>query len=152
MPRFVLLVCLALITTISHADDAKQARLQERMTALSAAFNASDVPTLDTLLAEHYSHTNNGAAPLNRADWLASIAKRRADMDSGTQKITSVETSEIEVQTRNDTAVGTGLYIMKGERNGNAFGLKIRFTQVWEWDGNDWYRVAFHDTYESLDP
>lgn len=152
MSRFILLVCLALITTISHADDAKQARLKERMAALSAAFNASDVPTLDTLLAEHYSHTNNGAAPLNRAAWLASIAKRRADMDSGSQNITSVETSEIEVQTHNDTAVGTGLYIMKGERNGNAFGLKIRFTQVWEWDSNDWYRVAFHDTYESIDP
>ncbi len=152
MRHFVLLVCLTLVANIGVADDAKQARLKERMAAFSAAFNASDVPTLDSLLAENYSHTNNSAAPLNRAEWLASIERRRADTESGASKITSVETSEIEVQTQNNTAVGTGLYIMKGERNGNPYGLKIRFTQVWEWNGNDWYRVAFHDTYESVDP
>ena len=146
-------VMLALITAgtqVDASDGAKKNRLQERMSALSQAFNTADVPTLKTLLAEHYSHTNNGAPPLNKSAWLASIEKRRADMDAGILEITDVETSEIEVHTRNNTAVGTGLYVMRGKRNDQDFGLKIRYTQVWEWDGEDWYRVAFHDTYEPL--
>ena len=152
MERYFLpMVCLMLVCSTALGDEAKEARLTQRMAAMSAAFNASDVATLDTLLADHYSHTNNSAAPLDRESWLASIAKRRDDMDSGAQKITSVETSDIKVRSHNNTAVGTGVYIMKGERGGQPFGLKIRYTQVWEWDGTDWYRVAFHDTYESLD-
>lgn len=143
-------VCLSLFAGTVQADGHKEARLKERLTALSAAFNAADVETLRTLLAEHYSHTNNSAPPLNREAWLKSIEKRRADMDSGLLEITDVQTSEVEVHTNNDTAVATGLYVMQGKRAGNPFGLKIRYTQVWEWDGADWYRVAFHDTYEPL--
>jgi ketosteroid isomerase-like protein len=132
------------------ADVDKEARLGERLAAISAAFNAADVPALRGMLGEHYSHTNNNAAPLNRADWLASITRRRADMDSGVLKITEATTSDIVVGTHGDTAVITGVYVMRGTRNGNAFATRINFTQVLEWDGQDWFRVAFHDTWTQL--
>ena len=153
--RFGVLLLLATGTLagpqVSAQPYDKQQRLEERLTALSAAFNAADVPTLKTLLSEHYSHTNNGATPLDREAWLKSIEKRRADMDSGVLAITDVQISDVEVKTQNDTAVATGLYLMKGRRAGKDFGLKIRYTQVWEWDGHDWFRVAFHDTYGPIE-
>ena len=131
-------------------DDPRRDRLGERLAEISAAFNAADVPALETMLAEHYSHTNNNAAPLNRSDWLASISRRRADIESGVLEITEATTSDIVVNVSGDTAVMTGVYVMRGTRAGNAFGTRINFTQVLEWDGSDWFRVAFHDTYTPL--
>ena len=59
--------------------------------------------------------------------------------------------SDVKVRVSGDTAVVTGLVTMKGQRNGEPFGMNIRYTQVWAWDGEDWYRVAFHDTYTPLE-
>ncbi len=145
-------VALVVLGVSAHAvaDGHKEARLPERVAAISAAFNASDVEALEGMLAEHYSHTNNDAAPLDKSAWLASIERRRADAESGTLNITDVSTSDIVVRTSGDTAVITGIYVMRGERAGEAFARRINFTQVLEWDGEDWYRVAFHDTYSQM--
>ena len=153
--RFCILIIVATLpltspTTMASGTD-KEQRLGERAAAFTEAFNASDVETLETLLAEHYSHTNDSDPPLDREAWLTSIAKRRADVETGAVKITDIQRSDIELRSSGDTAVGTGLYRMRGERNGEPYGIKIRYTQVWEWDGEDWYRVAFHDTHEPLE-
>ncbi len=133
----------------SHADP-RRARLDERLAAFTAAFQAGDAKTLDTLLAEHYSHTNNSSPPLERAAWLETM-KRRAEARASGASSSTFSNADVKVRVAGDTAVVTGLSTMRGERDGKPFGLNIRYTHVWEWDGEDWYRVAFHDTYTPLE-
>jgi ketosteroid isomerase-like protein len=156
LPALTLLFCLSApaVQAGGHgaapAADAKQARLQERVELFSRAFGAGDVPLLDSMLAPNYTHTNDKAPPLDRAAWLASMERRRADIESGTLVTTEFSTTEAGLNVAGDTAVATGLSVMRGQRGDFGFALRIRFTSVWHWDGQDWYRVAFHDTYEPL--
>ena len=76
--------------------------------------------------------------------------RRRADIESGTLVTTEFSTTDSGLRVAGDTAVATGLSVMRGKRGDFEFALRIRFTSVWHWDGKDWYRVAFHDTYEPL--
>ncbi len=133
----------------SH-ENGKRARLDDRLAAFSAAFQARDAQALDGLLAEHYSHTNNSSQALERADWLETMRRGAAARASGAASST-MDYSDVKVRVSRDTAVVTGLVTMKGQRNGEPFGMNIRYTQVWAWDGEDWYRVAFHDTYTPLE-
>jgi hypothetical protein len=48
-------------------------------------------------------------------------------------------------------AIATGLVMMRGRREERAFAMRIRHTGVWAHNGEDWFRVAFHDTCEQLD-
>jgi ketosteroid isomerase-like protein len=133
-------------------DDAKLKRLDERAQAFSAAFMAGDADSLAGLLAPHYHHTNNSARALDREGWLATMEARMANIEAGRLVTTEYRTEESERVVHGDTAVVTGLAFMSGVRDQNPFAMRIRYTNVWAWDGDDWYRVAFHDTYEFLDP
>jgi ketosteroid isomerase-like protein len=130
--------------------DARTERLHERMAMFREAFAKADVAVLEGMLAPNYTHTNDRSAPLPRARWLEGMAQRRATTDSGESKITQFTTDNVTLNVSGDTAVGTGVAVMRGTRNGSAYALRINFTQVWAWNGKDWYRVAFHDTYEPL--
>lgn len=134
----------------SAEDTARQARLQERMTKFREAFAKADVAVLEGMLAPNYVHTNDRSAPLPRARWLEGMAKSQAARAAGQSTTTEFKTDNVTLSVWGDTAVGTGVTTMRGVRNGSPFGLRINFTQVWAWDGKDWYRVAFHDTYETL--
>lgn len=114
------------------------------------AFVKADVAVLEGMLAPNYTHTNDRSVPLPRARWLEGMAKRSAASDAGQPAITEFKTDNVTVSIWGDTAVGTGITTMRGVRNGSPYGMRINFTQVWAWDGKDWYRVAFHDTYDTL--
>ena len=156
LPALALLFCLTAPAVhagghgAAPAADAKQSRLEERVEQFSRAFATGDVELLDSLLAPNYTHTNDKAAPLDRSAWLATMERRRADTESGVLVTSEFSTSESGLNVSGDTAVATGLSVMRGKRGDFEFALRIRFTSVWHWDGKDWYRVAFHDTYEPL--
>jgi ketosteroid isomerase-like protein len=134
----------------SDGSKARTDRLHERMALFRAAFAQADVAALEGMLAPNYTHTNDRSAPLPRARWIEGMAKRRAATAAGESTITQFTTDNVTLCVSGDTAVGTGVTIMRGTRNGSPYGLRINFTQVWAWNGEDWYRVAFHDTYEPL--
>jgi len=131
-------------------DDPRRARLDERLAAFTAAFQAGDADALEKMLAPHYTHTNDSSPPTEREDWLANIRRGRAAQGSTSARPT-FSNSDVKVRVSGDTAVVTGLSTMRSTRDGKPFGLKIRFTNVWAWNGKDWFRVAFQDTYSPLE-
>jgi ketosteroid isomerase-like protein len=130
------------------ADDPRLARLEERRTHFKAAFLAADVPVLESIVAPHYTHTNDKSEPLDREGWLDTM-RRRQDSDS---RITRFDSEYFPLKVHGDTAVVTGITRLRGIRDGSEYGILINFTHVWEWDGGEWYRIAFHDTYQPLEP
>lgn len=146
---------LCLITVLpwygaEAGDDPRMARLEERRERFKAAFVKADVAVLETIVAPHYTHTNDRSEPLDREGWLASMRRRQEAMKQGNSDITQFDSEYFPLKIHGDTAVVTGLTTLRGIRDGSEYGMLINFTHVWEWDGTDWYRIAFHDTYQPL--
>ncbi|MGH8222425.1 MAG: hypothetical protein ACREQZ_05575, partial [Woeseiaceae bacterium] len=89
--------------------------------------------------------------PLDREGWLASMRRRQDAVNKSDSDITQFDSEYYPLKVHGDTAVVTGVTILRGIRDGWEYGTRINFTHVWEWDGTDWYRIAFHDTYQPLE-
>lgn len=149
-----LLLCL--VTALPwHAaladDDARMARLEERRETFKKAFFNADVAVLETIVAPHYTHTNDRSEPLDREGWLATMRARQEAKSKGEADITQFDSEYFPLRVHGDTAVVTGVTTLRGVRDGADYGMLINFTHVWEWDGSEWYRIAFHDTYQPLE-
>ncbi|MEX2496938.1 MAG: nuclear transport factor 2 family protein [Woeseia sp.] len=153
----VILLCVPWIPApvVGHAgpavDDPRFERLEIRRTRFKEAFVAADVAVLESIVAPHYTHTNDKSEPLDRAGWLDSMRRRQDAIADGDSRITQFDSEYFPLKIHGDTAVITGITTMRGIRDGSEYGMLINFTHVWEWDGNDWYRIAFHDTYQPLE-
>lgn len=153
----ILLLSLSLVATASGAgmdvsgkDDPRLPRLQERMAKFRAAFVNADVAVLESIVAPHYTHTNDRDQPLTREQWLDSMERRQRQMAAGENRLLQFDSEPNPVRIHGDTAIATGITIMRSIRGESEVAIRINWTHVWEWDGNDWYRIAFHDTYEDL--
>lgn len=153
--RYLAALLLYLVTVLpwyaaQAGDDPRMARLEERRERFKAAFIEADVAVLETIIAPHYTHTNDGSEPLDREGWLASMRRRQQAMQDSESEITQFDSEYYPLKVHGDTAVVTGVTILRGIRDGSEYGMHISFTHVWEWDGSDWYRIAFHDTYRPI--
>ena len=66
------------------------------------------------------------------------------DFTSGTLKLQSITTDEVQVRVYENTAVETGLSTMDGQDNGKAVPRNTRFTRVWVKQQDYWRLVANH--------
>jgi ketosteroid isomerase-like protein len=67
-----------------------------------------------------------------------------SDFTSGTLKLQSVTTDEVQVRVYENAAVETGLSTMVGQDNGKAVPRDTRFTRVWVKQQGRWRLVANH--------
>jgi ketosteroid isomerase-like protein len=145
---------LIFVTTFSNSayaeDDERLSRLEQRRETFKEAFINADVAVLESIVAPHYTHTNDRSAPLDRDGWLATMRARQEKMSEGENEITQFDSEYFPLRVHGDTAIVTGTTTLRGVRDEEEYGMHINFTHVWEWDGTEWYRVAFHDTYQPL--
>ena len=153
----LLLLCLpwmlasgASQTADATDEDWRMARFEERRVQFKEAFVAADVEVLESIVAPHYTHTNDKSEPLDREGWLDSMRRRQDAMGDGDARIIQFDSEYFPFRMHGDTAIVTGVTTMRGIRDGSEYGMRINFTHVWEWDGEDWYRIAFHDTYQPI--
>src|SRR4051812_20376636 len=67
-----------------------------------------------------------------------------ADFTSGSLKFQSIITDDVQVRVYGNTAVETGLSMMKGEDKGKTVPEDTRFTRVWVKQQGRWLLVANH--------
>lgn len=136
-----------------HAEDAAAAtQIEASINALMQAYTEADADTIGRLLAEPYSHINNGSEPVLRVDYMAWQRSRQQRASAGTPDPMTFEISNVVVTMHNDTtATATGLGLLEGVRNGEPWSLKFRFTNLWLKTDGEWQRAAFHDTYLDQD-
>jgi Domain of unknown function (DUF4440) len=112
----------------------------------SRAFAAADTNALSGLLTRQYVHTNGSSAPLQKTQWLQYVGARNAEIKSGALVLREYRNEDLIVETYSDqTAIVQGVNTASGERNGQPFRTRIRFTQVWVQENGRWKRAAFHD-------
>ena len=154
MKRIVTMVAVALAGALpAHAQaDAgagaaeAEREVREAVERFGRAFAEADASALGPMLSEDYVHTNWDGAVLDKSGWLDYVRSRRAELESGALRIDAHTTDDLKVRLYGNVAVVTGRNTTRGERGGEAFTTRIRFTHVWVKVDGGWRRAAFHDS------
>lgn len=145
MSALLLLTCLL----GTEPDSLHRLALERALGAFRAAFLRADEKVLDTLLADHYIHTNGGTGSVqDKARWLEYIRTRRAELASGRLRVDRYESTDVMIRWHSDgeAAVVSSKVVSEGSRDGRPFATRLQVTQVWVRSGGQWRRAAFHDS------
>src|SRR4051794_11452096 len=145
--RQTLVVALLLVTaTLAAAQKETRSRAQPNSVEqiirkldeqrIQAQIHA-DAAALDRLYADDFI----GVGPSGTVRTKPQVI---ADFTSGTLKFQSITTDEVQVRVYGNTAVETGLSMMKGEDKGKTVPEDTRFTRVWVKQQGRWRLVANH--------
>ena len=109
--------------------------LRECVELFGRAWAVRDIPTLESLLAPEYVHTDIQGRVFHRQDWLAYAMQQPHG--------THVSFRDLEFHQYENTALVFGGNEIEGGSMGSAV---IRFTQVWRANASGWQRLAFQAT------
>ncbi|MCG3154377.1 MAG: hypothetical protein DKINENOH_00971 [bacterium] len=110
------------------------------------AYVKADTAVLTSLLADDYVHTNADGGVLDKTRWLAFAQTRHEDLQSGKARIDTYRNDDLRIRVYGNTAVVTGRNTTIGVRDGKAWKMNLRFTNVWVKREGRWQRAAFHDS------
>src|ERR1700752_2644997 len=135
------LLCLTLATTAAVPDqlDAAQTRILALENAWTQAEEHKDVNALESLLDATLVYVDYAGSLMDKAQFMASV------------KVPSLHPEQIvnESMTAHvygDSAVVTGVYREKGEKNGKPYLRRGRFTDTWVFHQGSWVWVASQST------
>ncbi|NUM77860.1 nuclear transport factor 2 family protein [candidate division KSB1 bacterium] len=120
--------------------------VRDAFTQFSDAFVKADTIVLRSLLADDYVHTNADGGVLDKTRWLAFAKTRHEDLQSGRVRIDTYRNDDLRIRVYGNTAVVTGRNTTIGVRDGQAWKMNLRFTNVWVKREGRWQRAAFHDS------
>src|ERR1700757_673498 len=136
-----LLLCLTQATAAPVPDqlDAAQTRILALENAWNLAEEHKDVNALDSLLDATLVYVDYDGSMMDKAQFMASV------------KLPSLHPEQIvnESMTAHvygDSAVVTGIYREKGEKNGKPYLRRGRFTDTWVFHQGNWVCVASQST------
>ncbi len=134
----------ALPTINAHANDAKA--VENAVLSFADAYRTGNVAVVDQLIAEDYSHINNGGEPIDRKAYMGWNRTRAEHLQKSNWRIDQYEVTELAITVHQHSAVATGRVTAMGERDGKKWNSDVRFTNLWVKQNGNWKRAAFHDT------
>jgi ketosteroid isomerase-like protein len=115
--------------------------------ALGEAYKSGDVEALEDLIAERYSHINNGAPPIGRKIWLDANRERAKKIKDGSIEVTDYQLADLRITLIGESAaVVTGRVHAAETVDGKPRQYNVRFTNFWVKEDGRWKRAAFHDS------
>jgi hypothetical protein len=151
MKRFMLLIVFMLFASCLVFGQAKPKQaatpagqnIALEITALENAWNEAgqkhDFSWFDKYLADSYSGTDEDSKVSDKAMIIS-------DVKNKVSKIETVSNENVKVQTYGDTAVATGVYVVKGTYKGKDASGKYPWTDTWVKLNGRWQCVAGHNS------
>lgn len=119
----------------SNVEQAVKKLDTERVQALLR----SDTTTLERIISDDYTNTNNSGQVLTKAQLMAEVK-------SGDLKYETIDIDDVQVRVYGDTAVFTGRATVKGARKGEDISGQNRLTRVYVKQQGRWQLVAQQST------
>jgi ketosteroid isomerase-like protein len=146
MKRLILSIVLLLFASCLVFGQAKQTAVQnavQEITALENAWNAAmqkhDASFYERNMADSTIGTDEDGVVMDKATFIANAKK-------SVSKIELPLFEKFKVQVYGDTAVATGVNILKGTNKGKDISGKYPFTDTWIKLGGRWQCVASHNS------
>jgi ketosteroid isomerase-like protein len=129
-------VTLAQSNKVADVNTETEKEVIQAVHDISEAWAKNDLPTLERLVADDYTHTDISGKVQDRDEWLADVRSRAAR-----GKVSQLEFEDIKVRIYGDVAVVTGRVIW---RSGSIGFLKLPLcsTQVLIKKNGQWQRSA----------
>jgi ketosteroid isomerase-like protein len=118
------------MTSVADQIDVMESKLRDAMLA-------SDIKTLDALLADELVFTNQTGQRLTKADDLAAH-------NSGRLKLTKIDISDQRVRPSESFAIVTLVESVGGVFDGQSFSGSFAYTRFWERADGVWRVAAAH--------
>lgn len=125
------------------------ADIETAVAAFAEAFRSGDYETVEAHIADRYVHVNSGGAPYDREQWLSWYEGYAAEITDGDHVFDSYAIKSLDIARHDDAAYVTGVVRAEGERFGEPFSQRIRFTNLWIVEDGRWKRAGFHDVASS---
>jgi ketosteroid isomerase-like protein len=123
-------------------DDTRLQKLNDAVARFGEAWARGDVAALEAMLSPTYTHTDAFGHLQDRSAWLE-YARKRAG------RATQIAFRDVQTRVFGDVAIVTGINDLQGpgvrEAKDRAR-LTIRFTQLWLFREDRWFREAFQAT------
>ncbi len=119
--------------------DAEQTKILALENAWNQAEEHKDVKALDSLLDSTLVYVDYDGSMMDKAQFIASV---KAPSLHPEQIVNESMTAHV----YSDSAVVTGIYREKGERNGKPYQRRGRFTDTWVYRDRTWVCVSSQST------
>lgn len=146
MKRLMFSIVLMIFASCLSFGQAKQSAGQntvQEITALENAWNEAgqkyDVSWFEKYLADSYTGTDEEGKVFDKAMMVARVKNKEA-------KIEAVSNENVKVRSYGDTAVSTGIYVVKGTFKGKDYSGKYPWTDTWIKLNGRWQCVAGHNS------
>jgi ketosteroid isomerase-like protein len=127
----------------AHAQAARQSRVTTERTLLALenewtkAVVARDVAAFERLLAPGFVYTENNVV-MSRSEVISS-------MTSGPDRVQWAGNEGMRVHDFGNTAVVTGVLVLRGSSRGATFNRRYRYTDTWMLRNGKWQAIAAQD-------
>ena len=146
MKRLTWSIILLLFASCLAFGQSKQTSVQnsvQEITALENAWNEAgkkhDFSWFDKYLADSYSGTDEDGKVSDKATIISNVKNKLG-------KIETVSNENVKVRSYGDTAVATGIYVVKGTIKGKDVTGKYPWTDTWVMRDGRWQCVAGHNS------
>lgn len=119
--------------------DAEQSKILALENAWNQAEEHKDIKALDTLLDSTLAYVDYDGSIMNKAQFIESIKAPSLHPEQ-------IVNESMMAHVYGDSAVVTGLYREKGEKNGKSYLRRGRFTDTWVYHDGMWVCVASQST------
>lgn len=121
---------------------------EELITAIdrfNSAFANSEIPILESMVTNNYSHTNGTYEAIDKESWFQYLNKRDKEIEAGILTINGYEMKQLKVEFHNNIAITTAKVITSITKNGELSKNEYRVTNIWVYENGAWKRAGFHD-------
>jgi ketosteroid isomerase-like protein len=131
----VLLACAG--TTAGHAQGESEADVRAKILAMervwSNAYVLKDPKALDRILDDAFVNVDSDGRVQSKAELLVEVK---------TSTAVQFLTESMAVHLHGDTAIVTGIFLIKGVEHGKPFAQRERFVDTWFYKNEQWVSIA----------
>ena len=124
-------------TSAGYAQDDSEADVGSKIVAMehvwAQAYVAKDPKALERMLDDAFVCVDSNGRLLTKED---------AMMDVRTSTVLQILTESMAVHLHGDTAIVTGVFLMKGLEHGKPFTERDRFVDTWLYRNGQWVSIA----------
>jgi ketosteroid isomerase-like protein len=131
----VLMVCAGIPS--GYAQGTHDSDVTAKIVAMehmwSQAYVLKDSKALERILDDTFVNVESDGQLMTKADVMAEVR---------TSSILQILTESMEVNLHGDTAIVTGVFLMKGVERGKPFAQRERFLDTWFYKNGQWATIA----------
>lgn len=139
----LLFACMSCVST--SPEKPTEESLLVAVETFNRAFSSGQIPTLVTMIADDYRHTNGNSKAIDTQSWLTYLHQRNKDLESKTLIVHDYKMDQIDVVLYEKAALVTGRVTTSVTYKGDHKVNEYRVTHLWVYENERWKRAGFHD-------